>query len=281
MRSILTMPVAGKSTKALPRAMFQRPDRFFNIARTQLHTSRGAIELPIFILEMKTRQLNYLVLHEMACALVTGTGLVPCRIFEDKALVSLTLNHCLDSSLGAYDEIGLTLLVRPATVPNPKLDLSNSFGRDGSRKDMGGYLLYASISSGHAAQWAREVWGYEKFEASVHATLDSGAFSFGVRDPDAGGSVLDVRGKISFGLPLPGFEIVTYSVCRGDLLRTSMAVDANYKLYRSNHIELQVGASNHPMAAQIRHLGMAQKSPFAVLISDRFRAWLPVGQALD
>ena len=65
------------------------------------------------------RHLNYWVDYDRVLPKLEGTGLVPCKFINGKALVSLIFYNYRDVSIGPYEEVTITIVVRPIALKDP------------------------------------------------------------------------------------------------------------------------------------------------------------------
>jgi hypothetical protein len=77
----------------------------------------------MFFFKLATRILNYFVDYDRVVPLMKGTGLVPCKFFNGKAIVSLIFYNYQDVTIGPYDEVTITIVCYPELLNKPKLPL--------------------------------------------------------------------------------------------------------------------------------------------------------------
>jgi hypothetical protein len=83
---------------------------------------------------------------------------------------------------------------------------------------------------------------------------------------------------------LPPLGVVLYSTLRGTELRTTVDVRGRGTARLPGRARLQVGASDHPLAATVRRIGLDGARPLVVGATHRFRSRLnegvPTGRTL-
>lgn len=251
---------------------------FFDVPRAPSRTSEGKVDLPIFFHDAAVRQLNYWVGYDRVLPKLAGTGLVPCRFFNGKALVSLIFFQYRDVSIGPYDEVTVTVIVRPEMLEEPLFYLPNFLRKKGaSWKNIGAYVLEMPVTSFTARAAGRELWGYPKFITTIPYRLEGPVFEYVVLDPDTGESIVSVKGRMGAGIPLRGFDLVTYSNHGDAIWKTIIDVDAVSINCRGKGTEVKVGPSRHGMANNIRDLGLEDLQPFIIQGTDSFRSRLNAG----
>lgn len=250
---------------------------FFDVPRTRAITTEGLVELPMLFYDVSVRQLNFFVEYGRALSKLEGTGLVPCRCFNGKALVSLIFYNYRDVSIGGYDEVTIVVVVRPESFPKPRSVLANLLRTEGARWTVGGYVLEMPVTIPQARAAGREIWGYPKFETTIPFKLSGREFEFGVMDPGTGESLLEVKGREGRGIRMRGFDLVTFSNHEEGILKTIIDVDAVYKNCRCHDLSISAGAGEHRFARSVRDLGLDRLKPFALQSTDSFRSRLNPG----
>lgn len=256
-------------------------DSFFEVPMTFSQTSEGRVDLPMFFYHTGVRHLNYWVDYERVEPKLEGTGLVPCKFFNRKALVSLILYNYRDVSIGAYDEVTITIVVRPLALKDPGIYLPTFLKRRGADwGSIGAYVLEMPVTIPQARAAGREIWGFPKFEARIPYRLTGKHFSFEVLEPESGDKIISVEGMMGAGIRLRGTDLVTYSNFKDSILKTIIDVDAVYETCLSRGVEVKVGKSSHRMAQNIWDLGLDEIQPFFIMASDNFRSRLNEGRAI-
>jgi len=252
---------------------------FFDVKRSAAKTSEGDIELPMLFYDVGVRYLNFWVDFDKAASRLAGTGLLPCRFFNGKAIVSLVYFQYRSVDIGPYDEVTITIIVQPEILKKPLFYISAFLTRSGMKKNnIGAYVLEMPVTTPSARAAGREIWGYPKFVTKISSVLASDSFEFGVFDPKTNESILSVSCKTGAGIKVSGFDLATYSNLNDSILKTIVNIDAKYRLSSAKDFELEAGPSNHRMARNIRDLGLDRVKPFMVMTSDSFRSRLNRGE---
>jgi hypothetical protein len=261
--------------------MLLKSDAFFHVPISEALTSEGRVNLPMFFYNVGVRHLNYWVDYERVVPKLEGTGLAPLRFFNGKALISLIFYNYRDVSIGPYDEVTITIVVRPVAFRDPSVYLPTFLRRSG--KDwgsIGAYVLEMPVTIPQARAAGREIWGFPKFETRIPFRLTGKSFEFEVKDPHTDGVILAVEGLMGPGIPVRATDLVTFSNMNDSIWKTIIVVDAMYALCTAKGVSLKVGSSTHGMAKNVNDLGLADINPFLIMSSDNFRSLLNPGNAV-
>ncbi|HQB99164.1 MAG TPA: acetoacetate decarboxylase family protein [Methanospirillum sp.] len=255
---------------------------FFDVPRTYYLTSYTRTQVPMFFFNISARYIHYFLDYETAKKKLEGTGLLPCRFFKGKALVSLIFFNYKDVTIGGYDEVTITIMAYPETMEPPKNPLATLLlkKRGDTWGNMGGYVLEMPVTIPAARAAGREIWGYPKFLTRIPFKLEGKIFEFGVDDPETGESIVEVKGEMGPGLTLTGFDIVSLNNYEDSIWQVIIDVDAKVKNCICKRIEVKPGPSKHRMAHNIRDLGFANAKPFIIMSTDNCRAKLNAGRPI-
>jgi len=253
---------------------------FFRVPRTYYTTSYTKTQVPMFFYKTALRAVNYFVEPDRVLPVLKGTGLLPVRFFNGKALASLTFFNYQQVTVGAYEEVVLAAIVypealRPPSMPFPKL----LFAKKEKRwKNMGMYVIEMPVTIPGARAAGREIWGFPKFLTRIPYRLSGNHFEFGVVDPDTEESIVDVKGEAGLGLSVKAFDLVSFNNYEDTIFRVATEVDGKIKNCTCKSIEVKVGPSRHRMAENIRALGLDTAKPFVVMSSNYLRTRLNPGK---
>jgi hypothetical protein len=258
-----------------------RKDKFFNVPAIKTNTSVSEVELPMLFNNTRVRQLNYFIDPALVDPLLKGTGLVPCRFFNGKCIVSLIFYNYQEVTIGPYEEVTITILVRPEMLPDPKIYITNLLKKKGeSWNGIGAYVLEMPVTIPQARAAGRELWGFPKFETTIPSKFSGSTFEFGVKDPDKEEWIIQVKGSHYPGIPMKGFDLVTLSNFRNKIWKTIIHTQVIYRNCLLKNLDVTVGKSNHGMAQNIKALGLDTAKPFILQTSDKFKSRLNHGSAI-
>lgn len=255
---------------------------FFDVPRTTYTTSYTRTQVPMFFYKMAARIINYFVDYELALAKLEGTGLAPCRFFNNKAMVSLIFFNYQDVTIGGYDEVVITIMVYPEALGEPALPFPTIlFVKKGDWwGKLGSYVLEMPVTIPAARAAGREIWGFPKFLTTIPYTLAGNHFEFGVNDPDTGESIVNVTGEMGPGIQTQAFDLVTYNNYDNTIFKVITEVNGKMKNCTCKKIEVKTGPSTHRMAQNIRDLGLETAKPFAMMSSDYLQTRLNPGKPI-
>jgi len=253
---------------------------FFDVPRTYFTTSYTKTQVPMFFYKMALRVITYFVEYDRVLPVLKGTGLLPVRFFNGKALASLTFFNYQQVTVGAYEEVVLAAIVYPEalgppSMPFPKLLFAK---KEKWWKNMGMYVIEMPVTIPGARAAGREIWGFPKFLTQIPYRLSGNHFEFGVVDPDTEESIVDVKGEIGLGFSVKAFDLVSFNNYEDTIFRVVTEVDGKIRNCTCKWIEVKVGPSRHRMAENIRALGLDTGKPFSVMSSDYLQTRLNPGK---
>ncbi len=253
---------------------------FFNVPRTYYTTSYTRTQVPMFFFKLDTRMLNYFLDYNACREKLRGTGLVPVRFFNGKALVSLIFYDYIDVTIGPYQEVTIVIVAYPESQKKPILPMTKVlFCKKGSSwGTMGGYVLEMPVTTPAARAAGREIWGYPKFLANIPYSLYGRKFEFQVVDRSTEEFIVSVTGETGPGISQKGFDLVSYTNYESDIWKIIVDVDARVKICTCSMIEVKTGSGNHRMARNIRDLGFERTKPFIIICADGCRTRLNAGR---
>ena len=252
---------------------------FFNVPRTFYTTCVTETQVPMFFYDVSERRLNYFVDYNRVLTMLEGTGLLPCKFFNGKAMVSIVFFQYRKVTIPAYDEVAITIVVRPKMLPDPSPYITKILfkKRGASWGNMGVYILEMPVTVPEARAAGREIWGYPKFLTKIPNKLDGRKFEFSVLDPDTGKDIVSIKGETGIGIPTKSFDLVCFNNYRDSIWKIIVDADAWYTNARAKKLVMHVGDSNHRMARNLRDLGLAELKPFVIQSTDRLRIKLNAG----
>jgi len=253
---------------------------FFDVPKTYYTTSYTRTQVPMFFFNLAARILNYFVDYERVTPLLKGTGLVPCKFFNGKAIVSMVFYNYKEVTIGPYDEVTITILCYPQALKKPRLPLSTVLFKKKGKNwgNLGAYVLEMPVTIPAARAAGREIWGFPKFLTKIPHKLSENSFEFGVLDPDTNESIVSVKGETGIGIKTKAFDYVTFNNYEDAIWKIIIDVDAKVKNCVCKSLELKVGPSKHRMAQNIRALDLENLKPFAVMSTDKCMTKLNAGK---
>lgn len=252
------------------------PRDFFDVPLTAHRTSQGLVELPIRYRDVSAVVALFRVPELRARELLAGTPLEPALTRGGRSLAGLAFYEYRDTTIGAYGEVGLALLVRPARATPPRLAALELF-RAPRERELGAFIVDLPVSTAIANAAGRELWGFPKFVTRLPFALATDRFDAAVLDPGGEGEIVRLSGELGRGVPAPPLSLTTYSMFEGELIRTPVEVRGAQRLRRGGGLRLELGESRHAMVEHLRGLGLGEASPVLVATTDRFQSLLHAG----
>lgn len=251
--------------------------RFFRVPVDAHATSEGPVELPIRYYDVSTVVAFVAAELEGARRLLEGTGLEPAMVSGEHAMAALAFYEYRDTSVGPYHEVGTAIFVKPEGAPSPRLGWLDAVAPPRFRTT-GTYVVDLPVSTAIANAAGRELWGYPKFVTHLPFSLHGRDVDASVADPSGAGTIVTLAGRLGPGVPVPPFSLVTFTVHQGGLFRTHVDVRGMMRAHAPGSVRLQTGSSDHPMARNLRTLGLGSVRPRLVLTSHAFQSKLYAGE---
>jgi hypothetical protein len=242
-------------------------DSFFaRVPEAPHSTTEGPVVLPIRYRDASLFGVFFAADLDACRALVGPRSIEPWPLLG-RAVVALFAWEYRDSSVGAYNEVGLGIQARRRGSTPSLLRLARDMTAD---DDQGIWVVNLPVTTQAAFTAGVELWGYPKYVTPIATRFDEGGARVRLGDE------LSLSLGRLHGPSLPGLPVVTYTAQRGRLLRTVIDVDhrSRWGTGAGAHLEL---LGDGPTASSLRALGLAGKKPLASFRTDTFRARLPAG----
>ncbi len=255
-------------------------DAFFDVPRTTAMTSAGPVELPILYHDVSNVLALFRGRRGAVEELLVGTGLQPALGLGGDVVLALACYQYRQTSIGAYNEVGVATFVKPTGWPAPRVAIADLY-RPVDARAIGAYVIDLPVTTAIANAGGRELWGYPKFVTDISFQLDRARFECMVADPADAAPIMTFAGRLGVGVPAPPMSLVTFSNRRDELVRTHVHVRGAVRARGGGGLRLVVGGSRHPMAERLRRLGLDGARPFLVMTTDRFQSRLDAGVAIS
>jgi hypothetical protein len=260
--------------------MRELTDPFFQYPTTPFETSTGQVELPILYFDTRNYVAMFWLDFGAAQRVMSEPGLQLVRFDGNRALATVACFEYRDTTVGAYNEVGVALAVMPRGLAAPRWPLMSLY-RSPDKRQIGFHILDLPVTTEAACAAGREIWGYPKFITPISFEHGSQGFDSTVEDPIGEGSIMRLAGTGGFGLPAPPLNLVLYSRRPDEkLVRAVVNVRGRVRCQRPGSVRLQVGRSQHPMAQRLRALGLEGARPMVVQHTDAFQSRLNAGAPL-
>jgi hypothetical protein len=216
--------------------------------------------LPIRYFDAQLLIATYLADYGRVSALLKDTGVIAVPQGIDKALVAFGCFQYRKTDIGPYNEVGVAVLATAPQSPVPAL-----------------YVVHLPVNTALANRAGHEIWGYNKFVASIDIGETGNSFAMTIGDAN-GATIARFNGTRSASVTMPPNDIVTFSILDGQLIRTVIQMMTPSQLGSGSGFSLQIGESAHPMAANLRALRLDSLSPVLVQYAEPFQSMLFPGQ---
>jgi hypothetical protein len=164
------------------------------------------------------------------------------------------------TDIGPYNEVGVAVLATAPQSPVPAL-----------------YVVHLPVNTALANRAGHEIWGYNKFVASIDIGETGNAFTMTIGDAN-GATIACFNGTRTAAVTMPPNDIVTFSILDGQLIRTVIQMMTPSQLSSGSGFSLQIGDSTHPMADNLRSLRLDSLTPVLVQYAEPFQSMLFPGQ---
>jgi hypothetical protein len=254
-------------------------DSFFTKPQREVLLSAGKTFLPCNFRKVHYTVALFKTSKEALEKILTGTSLTPALKWGSGYMVALGLIRYSASDLGAYDEVILSV---PAAPVNGKKSFSNWADLVGplGNRCVGQYIFHIPVTSAFSEAAGKELWGYPKIVLPITHDFTKGNLNSTVKD-STGKLIMRCSGRLGLNIPSIPLSLITYSFRVGKKLRTEVKVRGAMKMYLRQSLRLQIGDSDHPMARDLRSLGLDGKKPVIVLDSDKFQSVFGEGEEVD
>jgi hypothetical protein len=259
---VATRPLAPNSAvphPAAPGALLPKPE--LELQRRVLSDGTEC-RLPIRYFDVQCLIATYLTGPDRAAELLGGSGLQAVLQEDGKAVVQLYCIEYRKTDIGPYNEVGLTVLAQAPGDPVPA-----------------NFVVDLPVTTAEANRAGREIWGYNKFVASIKVEKRGKAFSTVLCDAQNGliGAFEGVRGP---SVPAPPEDILTFTIHQGRLVKTVIRVLTPFEASRGDGFAFKIGTSSHPMTSHLRTAEIDGAQPVLVHYADPFQSLLFPGRTL-
>ncbi len=244
---------------AAPGSLVPKPD--LELQRRVLSDGTEC-PLPIRYFDVQCLIATYLTGPDRAAELLGGSGLQAVLQEDGKAVVQLYCIEYRKTDIGPYNEVGLTVLAQAPGDPAPA-----------------NFVVDLPVTTAAANRAGREIWGYNKFVASIKVEKRGKAFSTVLSDAQNGliGTFEGIRGP---SVPAPPEDILTFTIHQGRLVKTVIRVLTPFQASRGDGFVFKIGTSSHPMTNHLRTAEIEGAQPVLVHYADPFQSLLFPGRTL-
>ena len=260
-------PALGNATKCPDLPPWQRvignAAQPLNLPLQRRMLSDGTeVPLPIRFFDAQCLLATFMTGLERAAEVLTGTGLQTVVQEDGNAIVLLGCFEYRKTDIGPYNEVCLGVW---AVAPGDRIQAC--------------YVINLPVTTATANRAGREIWGYNKFVTPIDIQRDGKKFSTTLDDPD-NALILMLEGTRGASVPMPPADVPTFSVLDGKVIKTVIRPMTPFQLSGGHDFVLKLGKSEHPMADNLRILGLDGARPALVQYADPLQSLLFPGGVL-
>lgn len=220
------------------------------------------VTMPVLVRDASAGTVMFEVDASKAQALLPGDAFQVVESSPGQAQLNLAVIDYRDNDLGDYDEIGITLFVRPS-------------GDDDA--EAGTFITHLPVNQHFTCEAGKGIWGFPK-------TVEDISISYAETSVTA---TLTMEGQLVFRLTLPRggdeempqMEMTTYTTIDGQPHATgfSQGGAGSQVLVGDEGVSLELG--DHPLAVRLAELGLpgdAQMTTWTEHLQGRFEAPRPL-----
>ncbi|MBX9784195.1 MAG: acetoacetate decarboxylase family protein [Chitinophagaceae bacterium] len=248
---------------------FSQP--FFSEPQREVSISAGTTFLPCFFRKVYYTVCLFRADKKAVIKKLEGTPLVPALKWLGKYVVAIGLIRYDDCDLGQYNEMIVSIPVLPQGIKPPLSSWMDLVGSLDKRK-VGQHIIHIPVTSEFSRVAGYELWGYPKIVAPVEHDFAEASLHSKLFDPVSKELIVEIQGKLGFGIPSIPLSLITYSFVEGRLMKTKVKVRGMMKLRLNHGLRMRVGSSTHAMANDLRMLGLDGKKPFLVMDTEKFQS---------
>ncbi|MFI6787426.1 hypothetical protein ACIBG4_08860 [Nonomuraea sp. NPDC050383] len=261
-------PYRGAVVRTQAYQLFDRAPRpeGFPFLAVPTHTvpgPEGPVELPIRCEDGSALTAYFAADAGAAAALLKGTGLGPAVRVAGRAVVAVHAAWNRRTSVGAYRELHLGVVVPGPWRSRPVL-VWPDLPRGADRRRSGGFLAGSVVDAAAVSALGPRLWGGEPYLAPLEFELTARSVRVAVGAP--GGRLLTLRGRLGPGLPVGDRDLVGYARAADTTLRSCVRTRGAARLHPVPRLRLAVEPrSADPLARRLRELGLDGARPLLCL----------------
>ncbi|MCX4765913.1 acetoacetate decarboxylase family protein [Streptomyces sp. NBC_01275] len=247
---------------------------FLTVPTAPVTTSAGPVDTPVRYYDSTAAHAFFTVDADAARSLLPDvTWMVPARLGR-RALAVLSGYEHRCTTIGPYSEISLSLIVNDLWRPKP-YDLALDLMRRTDLRRTGRYVVGLTVSTEEARAAAEEIWGQRASVSPVDVDLLGRDIGVGAQEPG-----IRLTGELGPGTRCPDADWALYGRRGERTLRIQVRSHGRPRIHPAPRVRLEVGTRAHPLAEQLRRLGLDSARPRSVLTSHAFMSHRSAGAEL-
>lgn len=233
-------------------------------------TSLGPVELPVVCNDGSAVAAFFRCDYVKAAQKLEGTGLYPVEFSKGRALAALGLFEYRESTLRPYNE-GFLMIGASTRPAMPILTQMFQPFVNPQRRKMGFYTLDLPITEELPLAAGREIWGVPKFPADISLSFSGKKFTGNVRLKGGGEKILSLESSFGRGMPFRFLDSMVYSNHQDYIVKIISNFYCSVRITADRKARLSVGSLDHPMANNLRELGLDGATPFLLQTADKIK----------
>lgn len=241
-------------------------------------------DIPTTLFPVDFRDVHYLAITYTSSFnavnnILNGTGLKPGLVFNGKPLVAVGLINYKESDLGAYNEVIIAIPVIPNDAKSGLKNWTDLYTSLIKRK-LGQYIIHIPVTSEISMDAGRKIWGYPKIVRKIDHDFQTNIIKSSIWNKEGDKKIIEFKGALGMGLPIPGMDLMTYSFKDGHLIKTTVDTDANMRWKMNADIRINIIDQTDPLCKDIIDLGLVNKKPLFTIEASKFKAKFNEGKII-
>ena len=234
-------------------------------------TPLSDINFPVEFRDVHYLALTYTSTFDAVNEKLKGTNLKAGLTFKGKPIIAVGLIEYKDSDLGAYNEVIIAIPVVPKDVKPGILNWLQLYSPLNKRK-LGQYIIHIPVTSSKSMDAGIGLWGYPKIVRKIEHLFQEKTIASNIWNNSSNEKIVEFKGNIGIGVPLPSMNLMTYSFQDDQMLKTTVDVNSNMKWKPFANIKITVNDSDDLIAKDIIKLGICNKKPLFTIEATKFKA---------
>ena len=199
-----------------------------------------------------------------------STRLKPALVLGGKPLVAVGLIQYKDSDLGAYHEVIIAIPVVPVASGSGWKSWLDLYASKENR-EIGQYIIQIPVTTQQSVDAGRNIWGYPKTLLPIDHQFEKSKLKTTIFSESQLAEVC-ITGSLGIAVPVPGMNLMTYSLLNNQWMKTWVDVNATMKCRPFADIRISLKNQTTEIATCISELGITNQAPFLTLEATKFKA---------
>ena len=251
---------------------------FFSNTRPgqKINLNEKVVELPILYYRDDFFVLYFTAKAKKVREILPSANLHPVLMPNGRAVIGVGAFNYAETSIGSYGEVAVAIPVVYGKKTSPFTGLVPAF-MESWYPGFGSLVMHLPVTGLLARDGGRRGWGYTKFSADMHFTINSDYLECNMHEEDH--HILDIRVLKKGLLTKETRPIITYSVLDNNLIKTIVPQRSIKRTaIQTKGSFLKLG--NHPVGASVKALGISAK-PFMSAYFPERSVILPLGNVIE